>query len=479
MLLILGLNIGCVQEEIPVPPPSPEKEVITFYIRDASRPATRALSDSLESVIETIDLLIFKYTNSQPLFTERISVNKSDIRPVADDYTKKEFTFTVDRNDDYYQVVLLANVRKEVDAYMNGNSRIGESKTTFSTGIVSESQSLWNTTPSSQDFCYIPMWGESAGAKTITQLNGNEIKLYRSLVRVDVKVDAGVPFTLNTIYVYNRPLRGQIIPNPDTWNEVQNRFTSPSLPVNWAVENPAGSAPSGRYYTVTGNSSVHEIYLYEAPEYTTQDFIKATSLVLAGQYASKTNFYRVDFAKIADQPSNPNLPPDWWEHPPTSGEGEGGMVGAGDIYHPLIRNHHYEIAITGVKGSGYTSAAEASKSISTQLSFELLTWDNQNQNVIIDNGSYTLEVTPSVVTISQTQPGEITFSTSYPNPSWILSEPSVDWFECSLQGNNKIKVAYKASAALPPKGTEGYFRLQLIGSGNTLKVSQQIKVVFN
>jgi hypothetical protein len=482
MPLLLGLCIGCVQEEVPVPDPtpSPEKEMITLYFRDASRPATRALNDSLESVVETVDLLIFKYTNSQPLFAERISVNKSDIHTVADDYTKKEFTFTIDRTKDYYQVVLLANARKEVDAYMNGNPHIGELKSAFSTGIVSENQNLWNTTFGSQDFSYIPMWGESAGAKTIAQLNENEIKLYRSLARVDVKVDAGVLFTLNAIYVYNRPLRGRIVPDPDTWDEAQNRFTSPSLPVNWEVINPAGSKPSGPYYTVTGNSSTHEIYLYETKEQTTQDFMKATALVLAGLYNNKTNYYRVDFAKIPDQLSNPTLPSDWWEQlPPTSGEGEGGMVGAGDIYHPLIRNHHYEIAITGVRGPGYDTAEEASKSVSTQLSFELFTWDNQNQNIIIDNESHTLEITPSIVTISQTQSREITFSTSYPNPLWRVSEPSVDWFECSLQGNdNKIRVAYKASTALPPKGSEGYFRLQLIG-GNTLKVSQQIKVVFN
>jgi hypothetical protein len=479
ILLLLGLS-GCVQEEtpVPVPTPSPEKEKITLYFRDASRPSTRALNDSLESVVETVDLLIFKYADStQPLLAERISINQSDIRAVADDYTKKEFTFSIDRTNDYYQFVLLANVRKEVDAYMNAGTRIGEKKNDLSAGIISESQGLWNVTPGSQDFRYIPMWGESAGAKTIMQLNQTEIKLYRSLVRVDVKVDGGVPFTLKNVYVYNRPLRGRIMPNPETWNEAQNRFTAPSLPAQWSIVNPAGGVPIDKF-VVSNNALVHEIYLYETQELTTQKYMDATSLVLGGEYnGGKTLYYRVDFAGIPDMPSDPNLPPDWWATPPASGEGGGGMVGAGDIFHPLIRNHHYEISITGVKGAGKATPADASKALGSQLSFELLTWDNQNQNVIIDNNSYTLEVTPSIVAISQAQPGEITFSTNYPNPTWRLTQPSADWFECSLSGN-KITVSFKASAALPPKGSEGYFRLQLWG-GTALKVSQQIKVVFN
>jgi hypothetical protein len=486
ILLLTGVNTGCVQEEKPIgPTPSPaSKETITLYFRDASRrPATRALDDSLESVVKTIDVLAFKLAYSQLEFAYHVPVNESDMRSSANDYTKKEFAITVEKDNELYRYVLLANARKEVAAYMASGAHKGELKSIFLSEIISENTDLWNTNTNSPNYRCIPMCGESDGEKTVEQLNGKEIALYRSLVRVDVKVDAGVPFELEEIYVYNRPSRGRIAPDPNLWSSEQKRFIAPSLPNILEFKNPAGNAPVDASYPVVGNastgySSVHEIYLYETKEQDTQHFINATFLVLGGIYNGQKNYYRVDFAEVPDTPSNPSLPGDWWEQgPPSSGTGDGGMVGAGDIYYPLIRNHHYEMSITGVQGSGASSAAEASKSITSRLSAELLTWDNQNENVIIDNDTYTLTVKPSELTITREQSGTVTFATDYPNPTWRLSEPSVDWLQCTLEGN-KIKVEYKKSAVLPPQGTEGYFRLRLM-NGNTLKVSQQIKVVFN
>jgi hypothetical protein len=475
--LFLGVNTGCVQEEqLEIPPPPPSKGTITLYFRDASRLATRTLNDSLESIVKTIDLLAFKKSYTQLEFDYHIPVKESDIRSVSGDYTKKEFTVAVENNNDYYQYVLLANARKEVTDYMALGAHSRELKDNFLASIISENTGLWSTDFTSSQYRYMPMCGESSGEKTVAQLDGTEIKLYRSLARVDIKVDEGISFKLKEIYVYNRPSRGRIAPDPAMWDTKQNRFIAPSLPDNLATQDPSGRR--GTAYPVTSNSFVHEIYLYETKEQNPQNFTNATCLVLGGTYMGKMNYYRVDFSEIQNLPPDPTLPPDWWEtSPPTSGEGEGGVVGAGDVYHPLIRNYHYEVAITGIKGNGYSTPGDASVSISTQLTSELLTWDNQNQSVIIDNNAYTLTVTPSIVTISQNQSGVVSLSTNYPNPTWRLSEPSVDWLECRLQGD-KINVTYKTSAALPPKGSEGYFRLRLM-NGSTLKVSQQIKVVFN
>ncbi|MDR1258804.1 MAG: hypothetical protein LBK65_05960 [Tannerellaceae bacterium] len=480
LLLFLGLAAGCVQSEEPVEPTKPTggQETITLYFRDASRPATRALSDSLESVVEEIDVMIFKSELSQLVFTQRISVNKGDIRSVSGDYTKKEFTITVYKDNDYYQYVILANARKEVDGYINSYP-VNQLKDAAMQNIISENKSLWNTTPGSSSFRLIPMWGETDGVRTIVQLDNSEIKLYRSLVRVDVRVDGGVPFDLREIYVYNRPSRGRIAPNTAFWNDAQKRFTSPSLPLNLGVVDTEGN--NNNVYNVTNNASVHQIYIYETEGQSTQDFVKATCLVLGGIYNGSMNYYRVNFADVSDLSSGSSTPPggNWWEQgPPSSGTGEGGMVGAGDSYHPLIRNHHYEIAITGVKGAGFADRDLAVKSISSQLSSEFLTWDNKNEDVIIDNTPYRLDVNPSELTISLGSPGVVNFSTTYPNASWTLGEPSVDWITCSLDAAaKKITVSCKPSVALPPAGSEGYFRLNLIGGGKH-KISQQIKVVY-
>jgi hypothetical protein len=478
MLILLGLNMGCVQEEVPVPVQSPEKEMITLYFRDVSRTTTRALTESQEGVVEKVDVLVFRYSNGEALFAERISIDKQDIRDVAGDDSKKEFTVTLSKDNNYYQLVILANARTEVNDYyvLNNNNLAGKLKEDILPEIISKSDGLWNTVDGSAAFRYIPMWGETNGSKKLTQLDKTDIKLFRSLVRVDVKVNAGVPFELKEIHVYNRPTRGRIAPDPTFWNDTQKRFIEPSLPSDLKIVDQAGGATQS-HYTVTGQS-VREIYLYETKEQGTQDFMKATFLVLGGIYHGKMNYYRVNFADMPNLPSDPSLDPDWWQGgPPTSGTGEGGMVGAGDIYHPLIRNHHYEISVTNVSGEGHTSPAEASKSITTRLSSVLLTWDNQNQNVIIDNNSYTFEVAPPVAYLKNAATAEITFKTSFPNPTWELGELTDTWFECSLKESEGKIIVTRKSIPSGGDGSVGYFTLKL-KDGSKLKVSQQIKVAY-
>ncbi|MDR1357432.1 MAG: hypothetical protein LBJ58_07175 [Tannerellaceae bacterium] len=477
------MNTGCVQEEtpVPVPPASKEQEMVTLYFRDASSAATRALNDSIESVVKDIDVLIFKSEYSQLKFSQHIAVSENDIRVVSGDYTKKEFTIIVPKDFDYYRYVIIANAHSEVDGYIKQASPAGQLKDDLLRNIISENTGLWNTTPGSSGFKLIPMWGESEGVRTTSQLDKNEIKLYRSLARVDVKVDESVAFDLKEIYVYNRPSRGRIAPDIAFWNDSQKRFTAPSLPANLGIVDKANN--NNNVYNVNGKKFIQEIYLYETEEKSTQDYINATCLVLGGMYNGAMNYYRVDFAELSEASTgSPDSPSgEWWkEGPPSSGTGSGGMVGAGDIYHPLVRNYHYEIAIVAVKGAGSNNRDNAVRSINTQLVSEFLTWDNNNQNVIIDNTPYTLTVDPSTADLSQQNATKlITLTTSYPNPKWTLGEPSVDWFKCSLDAaNNKVTVSLNTSVTLPASGSEGYFRINLIGNDGKHKVGQQIKVTY-
>jgi hypothetical protein len=151
------------------------------------------------------------------------------------------------------------------------------------------------------------------------------------------------------------------------------------------------------------------------------------------------------------------------------------MVGSGDSYHPILRNHHYELNITGVKGEGFDTPNAAASSINSQLISDFITWDNANQNVIID-GQYTFSVTPAEL-ILRSRDGVILLSTTYPGAGWSLDEPDVDWFECQIQsGGNMILVNIPSD--LPPVGSVGYFKVKLM-DGNVRKVTQQIKVEYN
>jgi hypothetical protein len=477
MVVFTGLSTGCTGDETPVPTPDPvqEKETITLYFRDAAKPATRALNDSLESVVRTIDVLAFKLSYTQLQYAYHVSVDEADIHNAAGDLSKKEFRITVDKDNEKYQYVILANARAEIAAYLKTGNHTGELKSAFLPNIVSENTSLWDVEVST--FRPIPMWGESEGEKTVEQLDGNEIKLYRSLARVDVKITTS-QFALEEIYVYNRPSRGRLVPEPDTWNAEQNRFTSPTLPSDLAIVDGVGM--NNTHYTVPKGASEfrHEIYLYETRELESQNFIDATCLVLGGTYNGKTYYYRIDFAAMPEADS-PSTPPDWGQGPPSSGTGEGGMVGAGDVYHPLIRNHRYDLTISGVRSEGFSTPDSAARSVNSQLISEFITWNESNQTVIIDNSQYTLNISPSTeVNISQQTSGTITLQTNYPKASWSLGEPSVDWFKCSMNAPDKVTITYKATATPPATGSTGFFKVKLM-DGNKQKVSQQIKVVYN
>ncbi|MDR1646174.1 MAG: hypothetical protein LBS05_10225 [Tannerellaceae bacterium] len=476
------LGAGCVQEEVPVPvpPPSPETETITLYIKDASRAATRALSESDESVVEDLDVLVFKYKNGEARLYQHISVDRSLITSVSDD--KKEFQITLPRDNDYYQFEIFANAKSEVAAYIQANGDpTGKLKSDILPEIVSVSSGVWN---SGADYRKLHMWGKTEGSKTLTQLNtGATIKLFRSLVRVDVEVNVGVPFELKEIYVYNRPTRGRIAPDLTFWNgaQGQERFTAPSLPANLGLV-PLDETVSRSKYTVTGGKSVREIYLYETEEKGTQNFMDATFLVLGGRYngSSTTTYYRVNFADMLKLPEAPDYDnPNWWDTPPgqDTSTGESGMVGAGDSYHPLIRNHHYQMTITAANGAGFATPQKASESLSSQLSSIFIAWNNTDQQVVIDNTSYTFKVSPSVAEVNYPHGSQyIDFETTFPNPVWVLEgDPTVTWFHVSFHNGDIFVVP---DANYPPVGTVGYFHLLLKDQGGNVKLTKQIKVVY-
>ncbi|MDR1918343.1 MAG: hypothetical protein LBQ65_01705 [Tannerellaceae bacterium] len=479
MLVFLGLNTSCVQEEIQVPPPAPEQGFITLYFKDMSEPTTRALTDEQENAVKTIDVLAFRLNYGQLQFAYHVYVQETDIHPVSGDNTRKEFQIKVPKDKDRYRYVLIANANTEVDAYLKAGNREYESIDAFLPKIVMENKPLWKA-ESASNFKPIPMWGETEGEKTLGEIDKKDIELFRSLARVDVKVETTVPFDLQEIYVYNRPSRGRIAPDRSHWDNTQKRFTSPSLPDNLGIVDVV-ALNNNKYIVPPGQRDfVSEIYLFETRELGSQDFVDATCLVLGGMYQGSLNYYRVDFAEISNSGSTGTTPGfDWEQGPPSSGTGEGGMVGTGENYHPLIRNHHYELKITGVSGKGFALPDSAARSIGSQLATDFVTWNDNTQNIVIDNTSYTLNISPSVLTITQADPAEIIISTNYPQPEWNLTEPSEPWFECQLNAqNDKISVSFKTGATAPANGSVGYFKVRLM-KGNKAKVSQQIKVVYN
>jgi hypothetical protein len=485
LALFLALELSsCTSQEIEKPDVEGGNDVgkVTLYFRDSGSPKTRALNDSLESVIDYIDILAFEASTSSQFFAYRKTVNRVDIQTDPTDYSMKSFTVEVPKDKKYYKYVILANARSETDAYFSLGDHKGEEKEELVAKVVSSESAFWDVNPGT--FRRIPMWGESDGVKTVEMLDNQVIYLYRSVAVVDVDVEATAPFDLREIYIYNRPTRGRVAPVMDYFNSTQKRFVSPSLPASMNIVDKitAGAIASPIARLGAGESGVKDaIFLYETDKYGSDNFLNATCLVLGGYVNSQStmSYFRVDFADYrVPQSGGATTPPIWEQGPPTTGTGEGGMVGSGDKYYPILRNHRYDLKVTGVNGSGSSTPLIAAQTQHSQLITEYTTWNNQSKNVYIDNNSYELKIDKDLVNLNKMNPDMVSLYTTYPG-TWEVGNLTDDWFECRVSGsNNNGTVTVALSGSNPPSvGSIGYFKVKLMDKKREV-ISQLIKVEY-
>lgn len=481
-LIILTLMASCATQEVIDDEPKPDgyQGTVTLYFRHSDNPQTRALTDSLESVIDYIDVLAFEASGNTQHFAYRRKVDHQTIQQDQNDYSKKFFTIEVPKDKKLYKYVIMANARNETDRYFNQSiDHSGEEKEYFLSRVISSSNGFWNTDP--QTFTRLPMSGETDGVQTVELLNNQTIYLYRSLAVIDVKIDANVPFDMREIYIYNRPTNGRVAPISDYFNAAQKRFVSPSLPASLNIVDKIkdGATPQP---IVTLNASQNEviddIFMYETDKQGSENFLYATCLVIGGYANSQPSmsYYRVDFADYRDPSTIPSTPPTWDQGPPTTDTGSGGMVGSGDTYYPLLRNHRYDLKVTGVNGQGSNTPLIASQTQHSQLITEFTTWNNQNKNIYIDNNPYELKIDKGSVNLKTTNPDAINLSTTYPG-TWAVGNKSDEWFDCILSGNQQQATVTVILQSLPPQPAIGFFKIKLM-KGSREVVSQLIKVEY-
>ncbi|MDR2496722.1 MAG: FimB/Mfa2 family fimbrial subunit [Tannerellaceae bacterium] len=482
---MLTLLASCASNEVVEPdiPPKPapdDKGTVTLYFRHSDAPATtRALDEVLESTIDNIDVLAFEASGSTQNYAYRRTVDKNDIRDDPSDFSKKHFTIEVPKDQKRYKFVILANARSETGAYFSpGVDHSGEEKEYLLSHIVSSTTGFWDTNPAS--FKRLPMSGETDGVQTIDAINNQVIYLYRSLAVIDVKVDANVPFDLRKVYVYNRPTNGRVAPTSAYYNAAQKRFASPSLPATLNVVDKImdGAMPSAIVsLDASTNEIADDIFLYETDKQGSEHFLYATCLVLGGYANGQTamSYYRVDFADYRDLPTG-TTPPPWSQGPPASGSGTGGMVGSGDTYYPLLRNHRYDIKVTGVNGQGSVDPLIASQTQHSQLITEFTTWNNQNKNIYIDNNPYVLNIDKGSVNLKTMSTDYIQVSTTFPG-TWAVGNKSDDWFDCVVTGSTQSASVMVNLQRIPTAPAVGFFKIKLM-KGTREIVSQLIKVEY-
>ena len=292
---------------------------------------TYALNEDDENLLSDVDVLVFTDDGSDMKFRYRTPGKIiSQSSGAGEAYIKVRLW----RTDADSRLVIIANARAAVNAF---DFDIGittqetvQSELVYALGTGDK----WHVTKDggSDDFAPLPMWANydvESGINGNINIGSGEISLMRSLARVDVIVADNVDeFELTEVWVFNSKANGLIIPNPN--NLVDGVAQNPSLPSGGPVNN-----NDPLEYVTDGGNSIREIYLFEAAAQPINDG-NATALVIGGKYHTDTDptYYRIDFRN----PLNSNNP------------------------YPILRNHRYQITITGALDAGYENHVTAFES---------------------------------------------------------------------------------------------------------------------
>lgn len=208
------------------------------------------------------------------------------------------------------------------------------------------------------------MYGQTE-AKLI-ELDGTptlEVALHRIMARVNVTFSDnaadGTSFVPKEVYLYNFHGEARVIPDflEQTTEDhvgfatIPNDGDAPTYPVTLVAGQAVPTYDVGESHEVKNT-----IYLFEVKQTDKEgnDKVheKRPCLVVKGQYKGKTNYYRVDF------------------HTQDKG------------YLDILRNHSYNITVTNVSGSGNSSAHEAVKNRSANITAKVIEWnDNTVGNI--------------------------------------------------------------------------------------------------
>lgn len=375
-------------------------KTVSFVVNvaGANSAKSRALTEDDENTVKTVEVLLFdeagKYTH-QPIFSNDI-VKKGP----------NQIAFTIKVPEGTFNMVLLANSREKVIS-LSAKLTKGMPKAAALDLLVSENSNKWNVSANSVNYQPIPMAGE---IPTITITGDNtsisDVLLVRMLSKIDVNTapEVNKNFNLTSVHLYNNSVKGQIVPNTDSWNNGYGQVIKPSIPTN--AQNPnLGTALiyQGEEIKLDQNnigvSCLNTIYTFETNKGVGDEGMsKNTCLVIGGKYDrdTKNTYYRVDFVSAK---SNNNE------------------------YLALLRNHQYRVQITDVKGPGFDDPETAFQSRPVNIEASVVEWNDGDINDIVFDGQYLLGVSQSDFLFSK----EARTNKSLDNDLYIVTDYPTGW----------------------------------------------------
>ncbi|NDV66573.1 BACON domain-containing protein [Bacteroides sp. 224] len=414
-LISLFLFNSCsIEQELDTTHTGTAEIVFTAELPASTIITTRGTAGSLdENRVRQLDLLVFAKDGN---LKEIIQVT-----PTYKDTDKVvEFRTTLEAGN--YDFMLVANARASIEAA----SLVVDDTTQADAAAALVFTQSGKFTLSDTDSGVIPMWASLKNVNVTVESNGTgtadkkkfpdddtpeSTGLTRIYAKINVSVASSVPtstFELTKVSFYNYNTQGRIVPESDKYpfantNSEPPSFSElPSLPGSPTPVNNTGA--SGSISVVTNgvtdtNKCENQIYVLEAAtqgDYGTSNWVKNPCLIIGGKYGgtdSPVTYYRIDFI-------------------------EKNKADGTEKWLNILRNHIYQVTITGVTEKGYDDEEKALNSAPINMTAQVMPWDEGNHaNVSIDGPDY-LGVTPSSLEFEDTDGGVQKTFTLKTNKNW-------------------------------------------------------------
>lgn len=421
--LLLGTLIlfSCVQEER-VTPTEQGSETLTFYLHlpGATVVETRGVGSVEENKIANLWLLAFEGTTlkSKTEITD-FEAHTTDLQYENGNVWKFKTDIATG-----YTLVALANAGDKIGGISVNMTKDAVVKSLYYTQVAGTKWSVDSSNP-------IPMWGELTGY-TPAAAATCRFEMMRMLAKINVdasSISTGT-FTLESIAIYNYNTKNYLVPQNVASNKV-------SAVTTWDDATNMGRQSGSLTYSgsteISGNKCADKIYVFEAATKgkfpaananwaTETDWLTNPCLIIGGKFggsSAATTYYRVDFIEKDTDGTN------------------SGSTGTKDLWHSLLRNHSYNVAILSVDGAGYATAGNALSSAPMNMDVSTYVYDESDKQSITLDGPYYLSVEKLLMdhdAKAQTTTNEI--KTNYPG-GWTaqlstsktaITAPTLPWF---------------------------------------------------
>lgn len=369
---------------------------------------SRSLSYEDENTIEEIDVLVFDKNNILTVVKQGSNVQNTP------NSASGSFSVTLMPSglSETSNLVVLANAHTIIGA-RNISTMVGESYSNVIAAIWDDIDGAMYPLSTPNSGQTIPMWGETGQLMIAAGMAIQTVQLARSVARIDVGVGAptrdaltheykwngndkngnAIPFDLTEVYVIQPNKRYAVIPIATG---------KPTIPAN-TQKFTVSESESEFKFTATSGSIQRNIYVPESDIFidlsgTPGDarHTERMAIVVGGIYnnSGSTTYYRIDFAKNRTLLN-------------------------------VLRNHLYQFNIMRVSGAGYADVETAYKSLSMNMTAEILEWDETDMGDIIFDGQYYFSIEKS----------EVIFSPMGKETHTLKIKTNVEGFEMWEQGD--------------------------------------------